>query len=182
MLVDSITFTDTASLRNDRIETVTELPNTNLINGRQVELSIAQGGNPAGFYVYYSGMWNALISKTYADNTFSTKQELSEIHKVTRLNFIGNIVVTTGSARWYPETSINVLSVFLTIGVPSPGNTVVTLLKNGQPVLTGITIPINSYKSEITACSISLTSSDYLTASITAASGGKDLTLTLTYQ
>jgi hypothetical protein len=86
--------------------------------------------------------------------------------------FTGNLVVTTGIARYYPEQDITLSSVYFSLGTsPSSGSVVIDIKKNGTSVMGGVypTITPGNYKSTSVVIGVTLSTSDYITVDITSA-------------
>lgn len=99
----------------------------------------------------------------------------------SRMNFIGNLLNMTGSARWYPTRELTLQRAFCTIGTPSVDDVIVDVLLNGNSIFT-LSIPANEYKSSVFAdVSMVLSPDDFLTANIITAASGRDLSVVVEY-
>jgi hypothetical protein len=98
-------------------------------------------------------------------------------------NFIGPLSAIPGTIRWYPERTISLTGVYLTIGSPAGYNVTVDIKKNNVSILSGsyITMSPNTYKTTIRSLSQSITSSDYITADVISATNGSNLSIIFIY-
>jgi hypothetical protein len=99
----------------------------------------------------------------------------------SRLNFIGPITPIIGSSRWYPSRVITLRQVHLTVGSKSISSIFVDILLNGVVILS-LNIDDNQYRSiTLTDLNTVINESDYITANITAAVDGRNLSVVLEY-
>lgn len=98
-------------------------------------------------------------------------------------NFIGSIIPTSGTMRWYPERTITISGVYLTLGVPASYSLTVDVKKNGVSILSNnlITMTPNTYKTTTRTLTQTVTSSDYITVDIISASTGSNLSIIFIY-
>jgi hypothetical protein len=97
-------------------------------------------------------------------------------------NFVGQITIKTGNARFYPPANITLESTYLAVGTtPSSGNASVNVVKNGVTTLNTINITTGSFVSSNVVMGQTLTSSDYLTVDTVAGSGAANGSLTIVY-
>jgi len=107
---------------------------------------------------------------------------LSGITQTKTLNFFGQLEPTYGTARWYPDKPITILSVFATIGVVSSDNIQINIKKNGSSILGSyLTLTSTQHKSNSVSVNVQLTTEDFITMDIISATGGSNLNITLVY-
>lgn len=102
---------------------------------------------------------------------------------VVRNSYAGTLTPTTGTVRWYPDRAVTLASVYFSLGVASSGAVTIDVRKNGATVFSG-TVPTGTagaYLSSTVSVTTTLTTADYLTVDITAATDGANLTTTITY-
>jgi hypothetical protein len=96
-------------------------------------------------------------------------------------NFVGPISVQNGTARWYPDQSVNITGVYINASTaPTSGPFSIAVEKNGSTIAT-TSLSAGSYASSVSAINISYTSSDYVTIDVTAANGAADVSVILLY-
>lgn len=96
-------------------------------------------------------------------------------------NFVGPISVQNGTARWYPDQSVTVTSVYINASTaPTSGPFSIAVEKNGATIATA-SLSTGSYTSSVTAINVSYTSSDYVTIDVTASNGAADAAVILLY-
>lgn len=95
-------------------------------------------------------------------------------------NFVGSLVPTVGTAKFYPPQTITVTSLYVAIGTQALEPITVVVKKNNTPAATAV-LPANSNRTLPQAVSVVVTSSDYLTVDIPSAMSGANLNLTLVY-
>lgn len=117
---------------------------------------------------------------TLVYNSTASKWQNKKITQSFRLRYVGKLKTGVGTTRYYPPINMSITGYYLTIDdvLASTGTFVIN--KNGSPLYTG-TIPANVYKTDISALSIPLTLSDYLTVDLTVGSG-QNLTIVFIYQ
>ena len=117
----------------------------------------------------------------YLWNGTAWKTKTNTVKKYITLNQGGTITVpTTGVSRCYVPSALTITNVYASLGTASSSTFTFKLLKNGSIVGT-YNISSSSYKMTVTAASISLTTTDYLTLDVTAGSGASDLKVDLEY-
>jgi hypothetical protein len=125
--------------------------------------------------------YSASNDTIYLWNGTAWKTKTNTVKKYITLNQGGTITVpTTGVARCYVPSALTIVNVYASLGTASSTTFTFKLLKNGTIVGT-YTISSNSYKMTVTAASISLTTSDYLTLDVTGGAGASDLKVDLEY-
>jgi hypothetical protein len=90
-----------------------------------------------------------------------------------------NPAANTDGQRWYPGVSVTVSSVTISLATPATVTYTIFTKKNGSTVGTH-TLTAGQSKTTI-SLSVSLTSSDYLQASIAGSASGDGLQLGITY-
>lgn len=96
-------------------------------------------------------------------------------------NFVGPISVQNGTARWYPDQSVTVTSVYINASTaPTSGPFSIAVEKNGATIATA-SLSAGSYTSSVTAVNVAFTSSDYVTIDVTASNGAADAAVILLY-
>lgn len=99
-------------------------------------------------------------------------------------NFSGQLVSTVaGTTRWYPATTVTLSKAFASVGETAAGVTTFDVLKNGVSILPSpITIAAGTYRSaDVTIAAVTLTTSDWLTISLTTANGGSNAVVFVEY-
>jgi hypothetical protein len=99
-------------------------------------------------------------------------------------NFSGQLVSTVaGTARWYPPTTVTISKAWASIGETAAGVTTFDVLKNGVSILPSpITIAAGTYRApDVAIASVPLTTSDWLTISLTTVNGGSNATVFVEY-
>ena len=97
------------------------------------------------------------------------------------INFIGILKPTVGNTRFVTAKPIAITEIVASVGVKSTSDIVAVIRKNGVTFQV-VTITANAYKSDlITGLNVALTTADYVTADITAATGGENLIINLGY-
>ena len=97
-------------------------------------------------------------------------------------NMVGQLTVLTGTTRFYPPANVTLRSAYLTVGdSPTLGNTTINIIKNNITTLNTLNITLGSYISANYVMNATMTSSDFLTVSTTAASGAGNGALTIIY-
>jgi hypothetical protein len=125
--------------------------------------------------------YSASNDTIYLWNGTAWKTKTNTVKKYITLNQGSTITVpTTGVARCYVPNALTIVNVYASLGTASSTTFTFKLLKNGSIVGT-YTISSNSYKMTVTAASISLTTSDYLTLDVTGGAGASDLKVDLEY-
>jgi hypothetical protein len=94
-------------------------------------------------------------------------------------NLFGLLVPTTGTAKWFPHTSITITKAYLSIGVMSASDVVLQVRINTDIVGT-FTLSANSFRSTTQTINLTMATTDYMTADLLT-TGGENLTLTLEY-
>lgn len=96
-------------------------------------------------------------------------------------NFVGPISVQNGTARWYPDQSVTVTSVYINVSTaPTSGPFSIAVEKNGAIIATA-SLSAGSYTSSVTAVNVAFTSSDYVIIDVTASNGAADAAVILLY-
>lgn len=99
-------------------------------------------------------------------------------------NFSGQLVSTVaGTARWYPPTTVTLSKAWASIGQTAAGVTTFDVLKNGVSILPSpVTIAAGTYRApDVAIASVTLTTNDWLTISLTTANGGANATVFVEY-
>jgi hypothetical protein len=98
-------------------------------------------------------------------------------------NFSGQLLYPlNATARWYPPATVSILRVWASIGEAASGDTELDVKKNGTTVLASALIESGDFRSaDVTLSSTSLAVTDYLTISLTTASGGRDAVVFVEY-
>lgn len=96
------------------------------------------------------------------------------------INFFGELSAVAGDVRWTPDNTITITQISATVGKVSNSSVTAAIKKNGVVIET-IAISANEYKAKKFNLNLVVTNADYLTADITQAAGGKNLTITLGY-
>lgn len=104
---------------------------------------------------------------------------INSVPSIRTFNLFGTLVPTTGTVRWYPNSTINITSGYLTVGTSSPTDIVLRININNSIVGT-FTLPANSFRSTTQTLSLTMLPTDYMTADLLT-TGGENLTLTLEY-
>jgi hypothetical protein len=101
--------------------------------------------------------------------------------KVLTGNFVGNLSSTlSGTARWYPPAAVTVSRVWASMGESSAGTTTFTVLKNGNSIAT-VSVDASEHRSADVTLTSQLTIADYLTISLTTATGGSSAVVFVEY-
>jgi len=97
-------------------------------------------------------------------------------------NFVGAILPTTGTARFYPSSNVTLRSCYLTVGTRSTTENVsVNVIKNGAQTLNTINIVTGNFVSSNVVMNATLTSADYLTVNALSGSGAANGSLIIVY-
>ena len=97
-------------------------------------------------------------------------------------NILGPLTILTGTTRFYPPANITLRSAYFSVGdSPTVGNATISIIKNNLTTLNTLNITLGSYISANYAMSATMTSSDFLTISTTAASSAANGALTIIY-
>jgi len=98
-------------------------------------------------------------------------------------NYLGALSPIPGTARWYPDRTITISGVYLTIGLPASYNVTIDIKKNNVSILSGnlLTLSPGAYKTTINLLSTTLTTSDYITVDIISATNGSNLSIIFIY-
>jgi hypothetical protein len=108
-------------------------------------------------------------------------------NSVTKCSMTGALAPITGNARWYPDRNVTLVQFYFCVGTQSGSQISLTIKVNGIPLINNVdsstifTLPAHTNKSPIFNLSQNLTTSDYVTVDITAASGGADMVAFLLY-
>lgn len=101
--------------------------------------------------------------------------------KVLTGNFVGALSSSlVGVARWYPPSAVTVSRVWASMGESSAGVTTFAVLKNGNPIAT-ISVDAAEHRSADVTLTSPLTIADYLTISLTTATGGSSAVVFVEY-
>jgi hypothetical protein len=107
--------------------------------------------------------------------------------EVKTLTQPGELILTLGSARWYPVSNISIDNIKANVGYPALGNDlIIDVNKNGQSIVAG-GFPILTGQNEsadITPTNLTVTPSDYITVDIMqigAVYPGSDLAVTIQF-
>jgi hypothetical protein len=98
---------------------------------------------------------------------------------IRTFNLFGSLVPTTGTVRWYTNSTINITSGYLSVGTSSSSDIVLRININNSIVGT-FTLSANSFRSTTQTLSLTMSPTDYMTADLLT-TGGENLTLTLEY-
>ena len=113
------------------------------------------------------------------------------VTKVVRYNITGPLLVSTGTLRWYPESSITLTGVYFSLG--SPGTSTVTMDVKVDQLSVLSTLPTASagqYKSIVVqvpssmggnSANASLVITDYITVDVVNPGGAVNAILYITY-
>ena len=133
----------------------------------------------AAFITANSGASFANAAFIQANAAF-TQANTASIRYIT-LNETGNIVIKTGTVRFYPPSNIAINNVYASLSTTSANTFTFEVVKNGSVVGT-YNIDSNTNKMTVAAANINLTSNDYLTVNITNGSQASDLRIDLEYK
>lgn len=97
------------------------------------------------------------------------------------LNFFGTLEPTAGNAKFSFPKPVTIVGAYAVIGVVSTSIVSATVYKNGQSIA-ALTISANEAKSNVLTLTESVSENDFLTADISAASGGENLIIILEYK
>ena len=126
---------------------------------------------------------SAITTNTTQNNSITaafTQANTASIRYIT-LNETGNIVIKTGTVRFYPPSNIAINNVYASLSTTSANTFTFEVVKNGSVVGT-YNIDSNTNKMTVAAANINLTSNDYLTVNITNGSQASDLRIDLEYK
>lgn len=113
--------------------------------------------------------------------------DLSALEKPSmevRLNLVGDLVASTGTAKWSPFSQITILYAYFTFAKVSSTQAQARLNKNTTPLCT-LTAASNAYKSDaFTAVegAVLIANTDFLTVDLLSVQGATNLTLTIGYK
>lgn len=135
---------------------------TTIANDLNSSVTLVAGTNSS--IVLDSGTKTVTINSTPSIRTF---------------NLFGTLVPTTGTVRWYPNSTIDITSAYLSVGTSSSSDIVLRININNSIVGT-FTLSANSFRSTTQTLSLTMLPTDYMTADLLT-TGGENLTLTLEY-
>lgn len=154
-----------------------------------VSYSNLLGGNPIIGTIPVASGGTGLASSGAAGNVLTSNGTAwvsgaaSAVSQVRCINFVGSLIPTIGTVRWYPNRTVTITNVYANIATTNASNIVCNINKNGTSILTSpfIVIASGAYVSSILPLNITLTTADYITADIITATGGTNLTVSLVY-
>jgi len=102
------------------------------------------------------------------------------------LNQPGDLVVFTGTSRWYPNDDITIIGVRASVNTaPVGADLLIDVLKNGVSIGTITVAAGTNLSSFIVPSSVSILSSDYITIDITqvgSSTAGSDMVVQFNYE
>lgn len=148
---------------------------------------IAGGGTGSSGVTSYNDLADKpFIPQSYNDlndlpTLVSDYSDLANTPPLTKsINFFGELKPTIGTARFTFPKAVTITKIYGLLGETSSDPITAQLKKNGEAVAT-VTIAATEFNSQIYTTNISVLSTDVLTADITSAFSGKNLTLILVY-
>jgi hypothetical protein len=99
-------------------------------------------------------------------------------------NFVGTLdTPLVANARWYPPDDVTVIRAWASLGEDSAGVTEFDVLRNGVSLLpSAISVAAAAYRSaDVAVPSVAVTTTDYLTISLTTANGGANAVVFVEY-
>lgn len=130
--------------------------------------------NYADEKIYFKNSSNQIKS-------FSTSGAAASTILTKQLNFVGPVNLGTGNLRWYPDTSINITSVFISAGTPPTGGPLTLVIKKSGSTITTVSLSAGQNLSSTTTVNTAVLTTEYITVDVTASNNTIDATLTFTY-
>jgi hypothetical protein len=99
-------------------------------------------------------------------------------------NFVGTLdTPLAANARWYPPDNVTVIRAWASLGEDAAGVTEFDVLRNGVSLLPSpVSVAIGDFRSlDVTVPSVAVTTTDYLTISLTTANGGANAVVFVEY-
>ena len=97
-------------------------------------------------------------------------------------NFVGSILSSTGTARFYPSSNVTLRNSYLSVGTRSTTENVsVRVIKNGSQAVNTINIVTGNFVSSNVVMNTTLTTTDYLTVDALSGSGAANGSLIIVY-
>jgi hypothetical protein len=144
----------------------------------QAAIVLPNGGLSLALIV--NGQISTSSYATAVTNAANTGAPIGSLVKV--YNFIGTIVVGTGTTRWYPQSNVNLIMCYLTAGVaPSAGAFSINLNKNGTLIQT-INLVSGNYNTTPILLNITGGTTDYFTVDVITSGGASNGALNIVYQ
>jgi hypothetical protein len=147
------------------------------------ELSAALGDD-ANFATTVTNSIATKASTSYVDTQLATKASVSDIpSQVINMFQEGELVLTTGTSRWYAPYGITINQIVIRLGTVADDTVGITINKNGT-IANSYALPANSGGTLDTTNTISMVSGDYITVDVTSVgttAKGEDLYVQLLY-
>jgi hypothetical protein len=132
------------------------------------------------------------IALNYADEKLYFKNTSDQIKSLgggggttptytKQLNFVGPVNIGTGTLRWYPDTSINITSVFISAGTPPSGGPLTLVIKKSDSTIATVSLSAGQNISLTTTLNTIVLTTDYITVDVTATNYTFDAILSFTY-
>lgn len=129
------------------------------------------------------------IALNYADEKLYFKNTSDQIKSLggssaiytKQLNFVGPVNIGTGTLRWYPDTSINITSVFISAGTPPSGGPLTLVIKKSDSTIATVSLSAGQNISSTTTLNTTVLTTDYITVDVTATNYTFDAILSFTY-
>jgi len=138
-------------------------------NNRVGDVAILSTTNEV--YIWGGSAWSQVPNDTDGTKVATLRQE-------------GELVLTTGTARWYASRPITVQKIIARVDTASSGSAVSVSVKKNGSAIRNISISSGSNKS-VNTNSFSLSEDDYITVDVTAigsSTAGSDLSVALIYK
>ena len=108
----------------------------------------------------------------FARNLTATKQ----------LNFVGQVNVSTGTIRWYPDVNIIIQSVYISAGTAPSGGALSLVINKSGVAAANVSLDSGLNISNTSILNIPVSTAEYITVDVISSNRATDAVLTFTYK